>query len=324
MATLGDIRTKVRRLTRNPSPNQLSDVNIDDYVNTFVLYDLPEHLRLFALRETLTFYTNPSQDVYETNTVDANDPLYQFKDVNVSVHPPVYIAGYPTFFSQSREQFFGIYPMVSSIVSIGTGDGAFAVFAGTLSQIPIVRNNVQFNSIDANGNGLVAVDDGVGGLAEPNTGAFAGNINYTTGVYNIIFANPPASGATINAQTYPFVAARPTGVLYYNYQFTLRPVPDQVYPVTIEVYKRPTALLNAGSSPQLEQWWQYIAYGTAKKVFEDRMDTESIQIIMPEFKKQESLVLRSTIAQQGNERTATIFTEQVGSTFGGFGWGSGQ
>ena len=141
-------------------------------------------------------------------------------------------------------------------------------------------------------------------------------------MYNVIFAAPPAVGAAINAQTYPYVAARPTGVLYYNYQFTVRPVPDQVYPVSLEVYKRPTELLVAGTSPFLEQWWQYIAYGASKKVFEDRMDPESIQVIMPEFKRQEILVLRSTIAQQSNERTATIFTEQAGIMFGGFGTGN--
>jgi len=319
MPTLGDIRTKVRRLTRNPSPSQLTDQNIDDYVNTFILYDLPEHLRLFALRQTLTFYTNPGQDVYETNTIAPLDPLYDFKNVYMSVHPPVYVAGYQTFFSQSREQFFGVYPMASSIVTIGTGDGVLFVFAGTLDQIPVIANNVQFNSIDANGNGLVAIDNGVGGLINPSSGVFAGNINYTTGVYNVIFAAPPAVGAAINAQTYPYVAARPTGVLYYNYQFTVRPVPDQVYPINVEVYRRPTALLAAGTSPLLEQWWQYIAYGASKKVFEDRADMEGVQVIMPEFKRQEILVLRNTIVQQSNVRTATIFTEQ---SFGGFGWGS--
>jgi hypothetical protein len=56
------------------------------------------------------------------------------------------------------------------------------------------------------------------------------------------------------------------------------------------------------------------------------MDLESVQQIMPEFKMQEKLVLRQTIVQNSNERTATIFTESVGPTPGGFGsgWGSGQ
>jgi uncharacterized HAD superfamily protein len=77
--------------------------------------------------------------------------------------------------------------------------------------------------------------------------------------------------------------------------------------------------------PQLEQWWQYIAYGTAKKIFEDRMDLDSVQQIMPEFKQQERLVLRTTLTQQANERTVTIYTQGksygIGSGFfGGGGW----
>ena len=76
------------------------------------------------------------------------------------------------------------------------------------------------------------------------------------------------------------------------------------------MYRRPTELLLVGQSPELEQWWQYIAYGASKKVFEDRMDMQSVQMIMPEFNKQERLVLRRTIVQQTNERVATIYTEQ--------------
>ena len=79
-----------------------------------------------------------------------------------------------------------------------------------------------------------------------------------------------------------------------------------------------------GSIPELEEWWQYIAYGAAKKVFEDRMDLESVQSIMPEFKKQEMLCQRRTIVQNTNERTSTIYTEQTGVTSGGWGWGSGS
>lgn len=91
----------------------------------------------------------------------------------------------------------------------------------------------------------------------------------------------------------------------------MRPIPDQVYKIEIEVQERPTELLSASRSPELEQWWQYIAYGAAKKIFEDRTDTDSIQVIMPEFKQQERLVLRRTINQQTQNRVQTIYTEQT-------------
>ncbi len=90
--------------------------------------------------------------------------------------------------------------------------------------------------------------------------------------------------------------------------------------------ERPSALLETNSIPALQEYWQYLAYGAAKKILEDRMDLESVQMIMPEFKKQENLVQRRTIVQYTNERTATIYTEQVslGGSYNSFGNGGGS
>ena len=341
-ADLDTIRTKVRRLTRSPSVAQLSDADIDQYINTFVIYDFPEHLRLFDLRTTLTFYTKPFIDVYETNTTDVTDPLYNFKNKYITIHEPLYIAGYQQFFSQSREQFFGIYPMVNSIASIGlVGDGVTAAFTGVvqfgsgpyyqpnpLLGTHLLQNNVLFSSVDINGNGLalhdVPASSTVGNLVG-DAGMGPNFINYITGQFSFVFSNPPAIGVPINSQTVPYVPALPQAVLYYEDKFTLRPVPDQPYRVNLEAYIIPTELLATYQDPDIQQWWQYIAYGASKKVFEDRMDTDSVQQIMPEFKMQERLVLRKTVVQYTNERTGTIYTEQNGGlTSGGFGWGSGN
>src|SRR5271154_2854070 len=101
-STLQAIYTKVRRLTRSPSLSQISNDQLNEYVNTFILYDFPEHLRLFSLRKILTFYTQPGVDVYETNTTVTTDPLYNFKNIYVAVHQPVFIAGIQSFYTQWR------------------------------------------------------------------------------------------------------------------------------------------------------------------------------------------------------------------------------
>ena len=41
---------------------------------------------------------------------------------------------------------------------------------------------------------------------------------------------------------------------------------------------------------------------------------------MPEFLKQEKLVLRKTLAQQDGERSATIFSQQTDLGAGPWGW----
>jgi hypothetical protein len=100
----------------------------------------------------------------------------------------------------------------------------------------------------------------------------------------------------------------------------MRPVPDKVYKVSVEVYSKPTQLLTSNTvSPDVNQWWQYIAIGAAIKVLQDRQDIESIQNLMPFFKEQEALIMYRTATQQAPERTATIFTSNNTSNGGFYG-----
>jgi len=368
--TLQAIQNKVRRLTRSPSTAQLTDADLQNYINTFVVYDFPEHLRTFNLRQTFTFYANPYQDTYRTDEISFGDdvanptvvsnPLYNFQNKYISVHPPVYVAGYQTLYTQSREQFYGYYPNVNSIASIGpSGDGITTTFTGVINtqqstpgnviqNIGLIQGQVLFDSADSNFNGLALVDVPVinpttgnpttdGNLYDPASAAYqaaltapptvvdaTNTVNYATGVFTITFVSAPGAGLPINSQTIPSVLSRPQAMLYYANTFIVRPVPDQPYRIDIEVYKRPTALLATSQSPELEEYWQYIAFSSAKKILEDRMDMDSVQLLMPALKEQERLVQRRTIVQYTNERTATIYTEQTSPTTGGFGgWGSG-
>lgn len=367
-STLQAIRTKVRRLTRSLSESQLSTTEIDNYINTFVVYDFPEHLRTFNLRQPFSFWCNPFQDVYPTdeasfgdpltNPTILNNPLYNFQNKYISVHPPVYIAGFNSFYTQSREQFFGIYPFVNSISSIGpVGNGVQTQFTGVINsqqalvppnlqqqQVTLLQNKVLFSSVDINNNGLSLIDvpiidtltgnpttqgnlyvPGFTPAAPPTVVTPANTINYFTGAFTITFPFAPKAGVLINSQTVPSVVTRPEALLYYNNQFTLRPVPDQPYQINFEVYKRPTALLASDETPGLEEWWQYIAYGASKKIFEDRMDLESVALILPEYRKQENLCNRRSIVQYTNERSATIYTEQSGGGgTGQWGWWGGN
>ena len=359
-SSLNAIRTKVRRLTRSLTDSQLSTAQIDQYINTFVQYDFPEHLRLFNLRTLFNFYTIPGVDSYKEST-DPNSPLYQFQQRVLTVHQPVYVAGYQVQFSEDRTTFFGQYPIVNNISSLGvTGNGVTSQFNGVINSqqnnipgntnqnIKLLQNQVLFNSVGPNNSPLAMIDYplndagiyNIGNLYVPGFAPTSTTIqdpnnyiNYSTGQFVVTFKNSnnaitaPINGSTINSQVVPQQAAKPTSMLFFDGFFTLRPIPDHVYEVSMEVYIRPTELLNASQSPELQEWWQYIAYGAAKKVFEDRMDMESVQMIMTEFKKQETLILRRTIVQQTSQRTYTIYTENnssSGAYGGGYGSGGGS
>ncbi len=362
--TLAAIRQKVRRLTLTPSTAQLTDADLDNYINTSVVYDFPEQLRTFNLRTPFTFFTNPGQDVYPTdiasfgiNPAAVNNPLYNFQNKYLTIHPPAYAAGYQIMFTQSREQFYGIYPLLNAISSIGaTGDGVTLAYTGVINtqqsvvqpgfvqNLQLIQNNVLFDSVGTTGQGLALADVPVidiygnptmnGNLYDVNSAAYAAakatpptvvlvanTINYLTGVFSITFPTAPANGVVINSQTIPTQQSIPQAMLFYNNQFTLRPVPDQPYRIQFDVYQRPAALLDAGQSPELEEYWQYISYLASKKILQDRMDMETAALIEPELKAQENLCLRRTIVQLTNNRTSTIYAENIGTGMGYNGFG---
>jgi hypothetical protein len=326
-ATLQAIQTKVRRLTRSPSTSQLTDAQLNEYINTFILYDLPEHLRLFSLRSTFTFYTQPGVDSYSTTTTNANDPLYNFKNKYIATHPPIFIAGLNSFFTQKRDIFYGMYPQTSTIAdTLLRGNGTTGPFIGTVVAHPMIQGDVIFNCLDELGNAMILTDEPTsneqGNLVtinyQTNTSTVYGTINYISGAFDFSFPSNTQSDAPVYVENLSYMPGKPIAMLYYDDTFTIRPVPDKSYSVQMEVDVRPTELLLTDDVPFLEQWWQYIAYGASVKIFQDRFDFDSVQMVMPEFKQQERMVLRTTLTQQANERTTTIYT--TGKTYGMGGW----
>ena len=118
LSTLEQVRVKIRRLTKTPSQAQMSDANIDEYINNFLLYDFPEHLRTFTLRTTLDFYTQPFIEKYSGDEIADN-----FINKYTKVYENNYICGKKAFFTQSREEFFNLYTKKENKKIINLWDG---------------------------------------------------------------------------------------------------------------------------------------------------------------------------------------------------------
>ena len=350
--TLADIRTKFRRITGQVSSTQIADSDIDKYINTFYLYDFPEHLRLESLRVNYQFVTQ------------ANIPTYDFpRNLYLDVMPPVYIGMYQSYMTQSRQNFFRINPelnFVQSQVYTGDGtDGSGGTYTGQfLTNVPLVpgfkpnppgayvpnaanlctASQINWNVLvsalgtpDATSGiapSVSLIDDGLGHLIDPNdpgttagTGfVYRGTVNYITGAITITaFTAVIPSGNEINVQYVPYVASRPTSAMFFQDQILMYPIPDQAYTVSFEAYRTPTQLINSGDQPQLNEWWQLLAYGAADKFFADNSDFENLQKYRFLLDEQMRLMLRRTIVQQTSERTCTIYTEQNGPWQFGFG-----
>jgi hypothetical protein len=323
-ATLLDIQNKIRRIVARPSTNQLSNTELNSYINCAWIYDIPQHLKLETFKTTFQFVTEPNKGVYNFDT-----------DLYLQAMPPVYCSGYQIAMSQSREQFSRANPKIQFMqkdLAIATALGP--PYSGTLSNVPILMgyqpNPATNNVSEINYNVLISaytgagdtgpmvtlVDDGANGLrdlSEHLIDPVRGSVDYIGGNINIFsFISPIPAGNTIIAQYIPCKNSRPTSALFFQDQITLYPTPDQAYTVSFECFKKPTALLTVGQVPELKELWQLIAYVAADKIFSDSGDMENVNKYRPLLEEQLRLCNRRTITQYSSERTATIFTEQVG------------
>jgi hypothetical protein len=326
---LAAIYTKIRRLLRSPSEAQITSSQIKEYVNTVILYIMPELLELVSMRKTFSFYTTPNVDQYSTNTLNTNDPMYNFKNSVITTRTPVYIAGIRAPFTQERSQFFAQWPQAQFKTTIGTGDDIEDSFSGTLSLIPVLPRSVLFSSIDIVGTGqslvdvpLVSDDSGeegteltIGNLYDPRgeiptaptVEDLSNEIDYVTGEYTVTFTSPPRSGESVYVQTVPYTASRPQSVLFFDNTFTVRPVPDDTYEVKVEAYIRPSELDETTDVPELEQWWLFIACYAAKLIAEDRTDFELAASLNQLVEENKKLVNRRSLKELEKQPIRTMY-----------------
>lgn len=329
-STLTQIKMKVRRLTGSPNISQLSDADLIQYINTFYEFDLPAYMKVWNLHDNYTFFTVPNEDQYTlpinpnvdtTTNLPFGTPLPP-QPTFQGINPPVYVDGYQSFYSQSQEQFYRLYPRLNFEQTGPAGDGTSGPFTMTFTNVPALKRNVTISAIDSSGTARVVQDDGNGNLVNASsqvlTPVTTGNINYITGaVTNLQFRDNNDALVTIPttsniiARYVPYQASRPVSVLFFDDQLVLRPVPDKVYRVEMEVFSTPAQFISNTDNPEVYQWWQLIAIGAARKVLQDRLDNESLLSIEPFFQEQMELAMNRTALQLAPQRTSTIYQDML-------------
>jgi len=318
MTVTGDleqIRAKVRRLTARPSANQITDAELNDYINDFYIYDLPQVLKQWDLKSSLSPIeaTTTGGDRILTEgrwlyTVDSNQ--------YISLEPPFYVGGYEIEYFQDVRSFFNYFPTRTSSQTLATATGIAGPYSGTVTGTPILFNSVFITAQDGTGNTLVVESDEAGNLIGDVVAG--GTIDLITGaVANLTFTALIPVGNIINSQAVSYVEARPQAVLYQDDTLTFYPVPDTAYEISCVVYSNPAELTGV-AEPEIRQWWNLIAMGAAIKIFTDNLDVESIAKIQPLYDQQKRLVLRKTLKQLSTQRVGTIFD---GYNYGDYGQG---
>lgn len=350
--TAAYIRTKVRRLTASSSESSLTTASLDEYINNFYNQNFPNSIKVDQMRSVYTFYTAPYIDTYP---IDVN--------YNQGFRIPMYVDGIEGTFTKDREQFFSMWPKWPTLFQPISGDGITQSFTFTVGSVPFLRKSFTLGGVDTTGAAIQVSDDGNGnlqyltpnpqvsvpaqntglplqppipGMLNLNTGnpglnavTNIGTVDYVTGACSVNFALAPggavtpASGQNMQLFVSQYQTARPYSLLFWNNEFTIRPVPKLVHKVEIESYLTPIQFMNTTDHPILNQWVKYIAYGASIDILTDRQDMQGVENLRPTFLQEEALVLERQATEEINSRNATIFSSAVqgqGNYWGN--WGS--
>lgn len=145
-------------------------------------------------------------------------------------------------------------------------------------------------------------------------------INYQTGeITGLVFAETIPEGTPIQIQYNPKKLSIPLSIMFYQNQFTLAPVPDKGYTVELTCYRQPIQALLAADmagNPELSEWWEILSVGAAKKIFEERLDSDGVMFIDKMLKERYDIIETRTYAQIGQERISTLYTDQLTYNYG--------
>lgn len=337
---LQDIIEKIREISASGNSDQVTDSKIIKYINSYYLYDFPDDLRILKLKDMYSFNTIQGVDTYPFNfdswsSVQA--PAYCAKQQITLFQDTASFYSY-SYGVQQLETFVhsdgtaGPYvgttiasPILRSVYNNPIADtqtaptGIFpAGYPPSFAENNISRiQNILISANTASGS-LHVTDDGAGNLI--GNCLVGGTIDYMTGaIANLTFTSAVPSGNQINIQYTSVNLSQPFSILFFQNQFVLRPVPDQAYLIEITAYREPSKALlgtnsiespNLNGRPELFDWWELIAFGVAKKLYQDRLDMDGVQIMEGFLQEKISEARTRTYAQLGSRQINTIFRDE--------------
>lgn len=351
LVSLEQMRNTVREQTARYDEAQMSTAQIDYFINLAYTLRLPLQFKNEKLTKPYVFYTTPNVDTYdfpyEENPINNQGQSSPVTPGNVMINPPIFCQGYQLRYHQNKSVFYNIWPnlSVNQIINSG-GKGVSAPYTGTIPSFPFYRaqqdifGNVTtpgvvisanvINPQSANsGFSLTLTDIPIAG--SPNnegnlideTGAAIGTVNYLTGNYSFTLTAPQVipADATIYAAVVPYQASRPTDVLFYNQQLTLRPCPQQVYQIECQISQQPTQLMASGDAPELNEWYLFICVMASELIYNQFPDPEGMAYLKPIIDEQRCEAQRRTLKQLSTQRSQTIFSQR-GRPLAGYFYGT--
>lgn len=122
-----DIFNEVRWLTASGTSNQLSDTDIEKFMNSFYLYWLPAKYRSLKLKDKYTFNTVVGQDTYPFDS-----------EHYTTIEQPIYCAKKEMALFQDPWAFYGVNFNWQNIENFATGNGTTGPYSGMTQGAPLI------------------------------------------------------------------------------------------------------------------------------------------------------------------------------------------
>ncbi len=263
---LNRLRYTIRKLTGKYDTSQLPDTSsgeinisnpsgIDDYINDYYLYDMPEDLRSLRLRDFYTFTTIP------------NCGTYSIPQNILQLYAPIYIDNYQYNFYQEPSIFYNLWPELDFIdQNRFIPNGVTTSFTFNVSESPVQQGSVTIGlqpNLDGSPSPIletftdsdqpIPLDIPVKqyfvnpGILTGNQGS-TGTIDYLTGQVILNYLTAPPAGTNSSCHYHPYIPSRPRDMLFWQQQLFIRPIPNDTYAVKIMAYMLPTTVISAATN----------------------------------------------------------------------------
>lgn len=298
---LGSLKTDIRQYTGRLSTDQLSNQDLDRYLNNYLHYEFAAEFKLDSNLVPYNFLTVKGQNKYAvpenfTNFV----PPYYINGLDFSYYGGNYwnngvnsAAQYglnyffnPSIYYQSVGQHY-------SHTRWQIGDGTTQGFTQTAQNFGILPESVIITD-----NVETFTDNGLGVLTGSLGGT--GTVTYADGSISVAFNTPPADGTQIWLTYVQYQSGQPQQILNFDGYFQVYPVPDNVYKVSMVGYQMPALLVDANDTPKLQEWGLCIIYGTSKTIFAMNGEIDRAAETQSLYKQQVTLVNRRDIQNTMN------------------------
>lgn len=132
-----------RRILKQPNPQDISDPTLADYLNRFIVYDVPARVQLWDFKTQYSLELTPNVDQYNAPVTilpgGAVVPTYQ------TFITPAYVDGYQIVMQQSHDQWMKLFPNRYLNQFQQNGTGIAGPYSFTVSSLPIIQGHIDQN-----------------------------------------------------------------------------------------------------------------------------------------------------------------------------------